>query len=156
MGPSPLARALASRLLPLASGGGEGTGKGTATASADLAAAIAGALERLAVQLMDVIGASGFQAVVARAAHLARAQAGWPQSVEIRIEGTVRVDGLAEAIAREGPPRVREGALRLFATLIDLLCMFIGKPLTLLLLGRTGLDVSGLGDAPGTEGQSHE
>jgi len=102
----------------------------------ELVPAMDGAFQRLHEHMLNLIGQEGFQALLARAAHLTRAEAGWIESITIQTGPVLTLNGLAERIESEGAAEVIDGLVLLLANLIGLLCTFIGEPLTMLLIRR--------------------
>lgn len=87
---------------------------------------------KLRVPLEDLMGASGFRALSARALALAKKDvSGWNE-VTLHENGTL--DGLLEAERRVGPPKTADGGVILLASMLGLLVAFIGESLTLRLV----------------------
>ena len=103
---------------------------------ADVGEASERTFQRLQEHMSNLIGRVGFQALMTRAAHLTRAEAGWIESIAIERESRVTLQGLDVVLEREGAARAMEGMVLLLANLIGLLCTFIGEELTLRLLRR--------------------
>lgn len=123
-------------------GHGRGHERGRQDTAADLVAAMEGAFRRLHEHTCKLIGRAGFQALVARAAHLTSAEAGWIESITFRAEPVLTLEGLSERIESEGAGPVFDGLALLLANLIGLLCTFIGESLTLLLVRRIWPEVA--------------
>lgn len=107
----------------------------------ELVPALEGAFRRLHEHMLNLIGRAGFQALLARAAHLSRSEAEWIATITIHVEPVLSLQGLAERIESEGSAEVMKGLELLLANLIGLLGTFIGEPLTLLLIRRIWPDV---------------
>ena len=122
-------------------------------APAELVPAMEGTFRRLHEHLCNLVGEAGFQALLERAAHLTRTEAGWIESITIQPEPALTLRGLAERIESEGAARVMDGLALLLANLIGLLCTFIGESLTLLLIRRiwpeVALEIPGSGSKEG-------
>jgi hypothetical protein len=116
--------------------------RGTRDTPVDLVPAMEGAFRRLHEHMRNLIGQAGFQALLARAAHLTRTEARWIETITIHVEPVLTLTGLAERIESEGAAEVIEGLELLLANLIRLLCTFIGDSLTLLLIRRIWPEVA--------------
>ena len=119
-----------------------------------VATAIERAFGKLEKQLVGLVGVAGFQALIARAVHLTRPRWRWLEARRVhasaslviekadesvgraRVDATIAIDGLADAVSREGEAQVKEGSAALLATTVDLLCSFIGAGLTFRMLRR--------------------
>lgn len=108
----------------------------------ELVPAMEGAFRRLHEHMHNLLGQAGFQALLARAAHLTRTEAPWIESITIHVVPVFTLTGLAERVNREGAAEVIEGLELLLANLIGLLCTFIGDSLTLLLIRRIWPEVA--------------
>lgn len=115
--------------------------RGQRDTPAELVPAIEGGFRRLHEHMFNLIGQTGFQALLARAAHLTAAEARWIESITIQVAPVLTLQGLAERIESEGADQTMDGLVLLLANLIGLLCTFIGESLTLLLIGRIWPDV---------------
>jgi hypothetical protein len=127
--------------------------RGQQDTALELAPIMEGAFRRFHKHMLQLIGQAGFQALLARAAHLTRKEAAWIESVNIQVEPTLTLTGLAECIESEGAAEVMEGLELLLANFIGLLCTFIGESLTMLLIRRiwpeVPLDDPGAGSKEG-------
>lgn len=137
-------RDLARRLLDHERGGRD--------TPVELAPAMEGAFRRLHEHMHNLIGQAGFQALLARAAHLTRTEAPWIESITIQVEPVLTLTGLAERVESQGAAEVTEGLKLLLANLIGLLCTFIGDSLTLLLIRRIWPEVALETPGSGSEG----
>jgi len=92
------------------------------------------AVEELRPHLANLMGAGGFQALLARALVLASVEVSWLSAVRAKTEGTF--EGLEEARAQLDPAEFLEGGIVLMAQLLGLLTAFIGPSLTSRLVGE--------------------
>lgn len=83
--------------------------------------------EKLRISLTRFAGADGFTALLRRAVVLARKDVPPLHVVQVRPDG--RLEGL-EGVVSESGNGGREAATAIVAHLLDLLCTFIGEPLT--------------------------
>ena len=102
---------------------------------------IEAAFRRLSELVPSLIGWLGFQAVAARALHLSALEAPWLASLEIAVDPTSGIRGLDAVLDREGAQELTTGAILLFATVIQLLCAFIGEELAFRLIRRAWADL---------------
>ncbi len=129
---SPAPRALARRALL--------DDAGERPEPAALAEAIERADARLRARLVDLVGLTGYTALVARAVRLARAENPALDRVTVDTgadaEGTLRgVREAVEAARARGDPRAAEaGLISILAHIIGLLITFIGEDLALRLV----------------------
>ncbi len=84
--------------------------------------------EKLRQVLGKLLGTAGFQALLARALTLARAEAPALRAVKINAQGSL--EGLSQLEPRARGGRVSKGEVVLVATLLRLLVTFIGEALT--------------------------
>lgn len=116
---APAVRELARRLLALEVGE-----DGRSDARAALRA-----LDELRIYLARLVGVAGFQALLARALALAKAEAPWLAAVHVDPGGTPL--GLYEAALGQSAEAVEQGNLALLSQSIGLLVTFIGAALTM-------------------------
>jgi len=90
------------------------------------------ACDRLRGPLAKLAGMAGFRSLMARALALAKAEAPWLESVNVRSDGTL--EGFSEASNRTDAPRGMESGTAIVAHLLALLVTFIGEPLMLRLV----------------------
>jgi len=88
--------------------------------------------EKLRVYLFKLVGAAGFQALLARAVVLATPEVGWLRVVRVQADATL--EGFSEAAHPQLPKVVASGSTALLAQLLGLLVIFIGEALTLRLV----------------------
>ncbi len=121
---TPSVRDLARLLLALEAAGGERTEEKVNAALS--------VFEKLRVHLSKLVGSTGFQVLLSRAAALARKEVEWLEV--IRIEADVTLEGFREAALQQPAKKVTEGCTALLAQLLGLLFTFIGEALTLRLV----------------------
>ena len=121
---APAIQNLARRLLALEADGSE---QAEAMANAAL-----GALTKLRIHLTKLVGIAGFEALLARALALARAEAVWLGAVRVQADGSLK--GFSEAARQQSADAVTAGCRALMAQLLGLLVTFIGEALTLRLM----------------------
>src|SRR5690606_32897104 len=125
-----------------------------ASAPEDVAAAIERLFRRLYGQLVRVIGPAGFQAIMRRSMHLARAREGELAIREIEwTETSLTLAGLAAAIEASGSERARRDAAILLEQLLSLLARLIGGSLSARILHREWPEIV---PAPGERGAENE
>jgi hypothetical protein len=105
---------------------------------------IEAAFRRLHDVVTRLIGPGGFRAVMERAVHLSRAECPWLEGTAVVVDTTVVLRDLAGVVEREGPERVKDGAVVLFGTVISLLRTLIGDGLTLSLVSRSWRELEGV------------
>ncbi len=88
--------------------------------------------EKLRPQLANLMGNTGFHALVSRALALATTEAPWLRAMHVKSDGSLEM--LGEHEAQVDPERIAEGGVVLTAHLLGLLATFIGEDLTLQLL----------------------
>ena len=91
-------------------------------------------VEKLRPPLTNLMGMAGFRALLARSLTLAAAEVVWLRVVQLNADGTW--EGLDELEAQVGPADFLEARVVALAQLIGLLVAFIGKNLTLRLVGE--------------------
>lgn len=91
--------------------------------------AVLHALEKLRIYLTKLVGASGYQALLARALALAKSNSAWLQTVRVHSDTTL--EGFNEAAQQQSTEIVAEGGAGLLAQLFGLLVVFIGEALTM-------------------------
>ncbi len=91
--------------------------------------AVEAALRKLHDAMVSLVGAAGFAALLRRAIHLAKREHDWLGNLV--IASPFSVEQLHEQAAIVGEGRTLDGGAALIATLLGLLCTFIGEPLTL-------------------------
>lgn len=92
------------------------------------------ATDKLRAHLSMLMGRGGFQALLARALVLAKAEVTWLSTVRVVTDG--ELEGLAVAQATVDPAEFFEGEHALLAQLLGLLVAFIGPVLTLRLINQ--------------------
>lgn len=91
-------------------------------------------VEKLRPHLTNLMGMAGFRALLARSLTLAAAEVVWLRAVQLNADGSW--EGLDELGAQVGPADFLEARVVALAQLIGLLVAFIGKNLTLRLVGE--------------------
>jgi hypothetical protein len=123
--PTPKMRSIAEALVAL-----ESQNKSTATKSlADF-----DVIERLRPHLANLMGNSGFQALLSRALALASVEFAWLGAVHVKAGGAL--EGVEELHSQLDPAKFLEGRIVLLAELLGLLEAFIGPNLTASLVGE--------------------
>jgi hypothetical protein len=102
---------------------------------------------KLGLSLTKLTGTAGFRSLLSRALSLARDEVPWLKSVKVLEDGTL--EGLREAKVRAEENQAIQGETILVAQLLDLLCVFIGTPLTMQLLKQTWPHASIRSEDPG-------
>ena len=97
-----------------------------------MASAALSALTKLRIHLTRLVGIAGFEALLARALALARAEAAWMGTVRVQTDGTL--EGFSEAAQLQLADAVAVGCTALLAQLFGLLVTFVGEALTLRLM----------------------
>ena len=92
--------------------------------------------EKLRPQLANLMGNTGFHALVSRALALATTEAPWLRAMQVKSDGSLEMSGELEA--NVDPERIAEGGVVLTAHLLGLLATFIGEDLTLQLVREVG------------------
>jgi hypothetical protein len=125
-------RDLARRLLAREAGESEPAGtRGQAALRAS---------EKLRAHLSKLVGVAGFQALLARALALAKAEVAWLDAVRVQPDGSL--EGFGETARKQDAHEARKGEVALLAQLLGLLVTFIGEALTLRLLQDVWPDAS--------------
>src|SRR5688572_22815108 len=103
---------------------------GPAAGAKAIAAAARRAYDDLARVVAPLIGQGGFEALAARALHLARQE--YPCLVQTRQpeDAAGSFSQVVDCLERQGPAVATEAAGAVLATLTGLLVTFIGEPLT--------------------------
>ena len=91
-------------------------------------------VEKLRPHLTNLMGMAGFRALLARSLTLAAAEVVWLRAVQLNTDGSW--ENLDERGAQVGPADFLEARVVALAQLIGLLVAFIGKNLTLRLVGE--------------------
>lgn len=142
-GPTPDMLELSRRIMEQEIGGRE--------APEEIALAIEGGFQRLCDALFNLVGHSGGQALLARALDLTRRDFGWLEAVLVEAGASIKFNNLPEVVRRESASSVVACATTLLATLIALLCAFIGEALTMRLVGRIWAEAPRGPSGPGVE-----
>lgn len=123
------------------------------TSASEDPARVAEGVERALRQVQElfsnVIGQRGFEGVLTRAVHLARASCRWLEQTDVIVNPTVKLTELASIAQREGPEQVKAGATLILETFLALLATFMGEELTLSLLRGRWASLPGPG--PGSQ-----
>ncbi|MDO8692049.1 MAG: hypothetical protein Q7R39_18925 [Dehalococcoidia bacterium] len=98
---------------------------------AELAAALETACQKLSKQISPLFGAGGFHAVIARAIHLAAEDFPFLESVKVKVQPGICLEGLGEVIEGQDVARANSALAAVLVCFIDLLCSLIGEELTL-------------------------
>jgi hypothetical protein len=118
---APAIQNLARHLLALEANGTDQTevgGGGTVSA-----------LTKLGLHLTKLVGANGYEALLARSLVLATMEAGWLRTVRVQADGTLV--GFNEAAQQQVTQAGAKGGVALIAQLLDLLRIFIGEAVTM-------------------------
>jgi hypothetical protein len=99
--------------------------------SADLSVAAERVCQKLSRPLSRSISSAGFQAILSRALHLARAEFPFLEGVRAGRGADAGFEGLIEHVHDVEPGVAVEGLVAVLGTLLDLLIRFIGEVLTL-------------------------
>jgi hypothetical protein len=91
------------------------------------------AFERLRIHLSRPIGAAGYRALLIRSIALSTSKSGWLEAIQIEKDGTLA--GFTEAAASQSLSSVIEGSVEMVTCLIGLLETFVGRELSLRLIG---------------------
>ncbi len=125
--PSPESHDLACQLLAHEMQGPSLEGR-TPTETAEAGQRIC---QKLYQQMAQLIGPTGFNALGARALHLARIEFPFLNGVEIRMQEEGCLKGLPESVQGQPPAEISSALVAVFANFIWLLVTFIGKDLAL-------------------------
>ena len=96
--------------------------------------------EKLRPQLANLMGNTGFNALLSRALALANTEVPWLRAMHVKSDGSLEM--LGEHEAQVDPERIAEGGVVLTAHLLGLLATFIGEDLTLQLVREVGPKLS--------------
>ncbi len=103
--------------------------------------AVLSVFAKLRSHLSKLVGMAGFQALLARALALAKAEVGWLEAV--RVQADAMLAGFGEAAQELPAQTVTEGSVVLLAQLLGLLVTFIGESLTLRLVADVWPEAQG-------------
>lgn len=98
--------------------------------------------ERLAIELVAIIGEGGFLSLYARSVHLAGATYPWLQRAQPPVEIKASFASLKESLEAREAAEIEEASIALFIVFTDILATLIGTLLTANILR------SAWGDAP--------
>jgi len=129
---TPAARDLARQLLAQEA---EGSAPSETEAHATLRT-----FEKIRRHMVKLVGVAGFQALLARALALAKAEVSWLAAVKVRADGFL--EGWSEAAQPLDADTESKGSETLLAQLLGLLIAFIGEYLTLRLVRDVWPDAS--------------
>ena len=87
------------------------------------------AFEKLQAYLTNLVGVTGFRALLARALALATAEVGWLRNVRVLDDATFK--GFTEAATQQPAKDVAAARAAILAHLIGLLVIFLGEAITL-------------------------
>ena len=90
--------------------------------------------EKLRLHLSKLVGAAGFQCLLARALALARAEVLWLEAVQVKTNGSLEGLDLGETAQKRAADETARGGVALLVHLLGLLVTFIGEALTLRLV----------------------
>lgn len=121
-------RDFAERLIAYETRGNKSSG--TKTSAAFLVC------EKLRPPLANLMGNTGFHALISLALAMASMEAPWLRAMQVKSDGSLEV--LSEHEAQVDPERIAEGGVVLTAHLLGLLATFIGEDLTLQLVREVG------------------
>ncbi|MCW3096539.1 MAG: hypothetical protein JWL77_2157 [Chthonomonadaceae bacterium] len=121
---TPAIQRLAGYLLALEADGSEQTRTG--------ANETVSALTKLGSHLTTLVGAAGFEALLARALALARAEWAWLGTARVQANGTL--EGFREAAQQQPADAIAKASVALMSQLLGLLVVFIGEALTMRLV----------------------
>ncbi|MES2534823.1 MAG: hypothetical protein V4632_03025 [Pseudomonadota bacterium] len=100
-------------------------------------------LERLAAELISIIGDGGFQSLYSRSVHLTSASFPWMLKNHPSQQPDARFAGLQAALEERNFTEAGEASIALLTTFIDILALLIGELLTTSILRSAwGDDVS--------------
>ena len=97
-------------------------------------------IEKLRPCFSEVVGGSGFSAVLSRALTLANADVAWLRAVRVQPDGSLK--GLDELEEKADPNEIAEGRVVLLAQFVSLLVELIGERLVLQLVRQAMPKVS--------------
>jgi hypothetical protein len=99
--------------------------------------------ERLAAELISIIGDDGFQSLYTRSTHLASVKFSWVVFNHPWQRSESRFAGLQISLEKQDLTEASEASIALLTTFIDILALLIGEPLTTSILRSAwGDDVS--------------
>jgi hypothetical protein len=98
------------------------------------------AFEKLRLHLSKLVGVSGYQALLARALALAKAEAPWLGAAQVKADGSI--DGFTAAASKQELETALSGGTVLLAQLLGLLITLIGETLTLRIVSDVWPDAS--------------
>lgn len=90
--------------------------------------------ERLASELISIIGEGGFRSLYARSIHLVSATFPWMEHASSLQPADSRFDGLKTSFEGRSLTEISEASMTLLITFIDILAALIGEPLTISIL----------------------
>lgn len=100
--------------------------------SADVSVAL---WEQLSVELIAIIGESGFDSLYARSIYLIQTAYPWLNATVLSPHAKHRFAGLHTRFAEQAPALVAEANKQLLITFTDILASLIGEDLTIQILG---------------------
>lgn len=86
--------------------------------------------ERLAAELISIVGEGGFQSLYARSVHLTSAAFPWLVLTHPLQQGDSRFAGLKMSLEERDSAEATEASITLLITFIDILALLIGEFLT--------------------------
>ena len=89
---------------------------------------------KLRLHLSKLVGVAGFHSLFARALALTKRETGWLEAVRVQADGTLQ--GFSEAAQEQNAETIAEGSTALLMQMLNLLIIFVGEALTLLLVGQ--------------------
>lgn len=113
---------------------------GPAAGAKAIAAAARRAYDELGRVVAPLIGHGGFEALTARALHVAQQDYPWLVQTRQPEEAAGSFSQVVDCLERQDPPVATEAAGAVFAILTGLLVTFIGEPLTARLLRKAWPD----------------
>lgn len=144
---NPTVQHLAGRLLAHEAGG-SGRDLGALAGAAERAG------DRLRLHLSKIIGSAGFQALLARALALAKAEFSWLAPVQ--VEGDRPLTGLRVAAAEQDLVEATAGFAAVLGHLLGLLIVFIGEDLTGRLVRQVWPEADLVAPNPGLEDETKQ
>ena len=100
----------------------------------DVAYASSHLWERLAIELVGIVGESGFNLLFARSIHSCRAEFPWLAVSQPWRQPDSRFTALEDSLHGKAPDSARLASAALFLTFTDVLASLIGEPLTIRIL----------------------
>ena len=107
------------------------------------ARAVEVAFRKLHEAMVSLVGTAGYAALLRRAIHLTKPKHDW--LAQLVIASPFVLERLDEQAVVVGESRALEGGAALLSTFLQLLCTFIGEPLTLRQVHQVWPDISGSG-----------